>query len=342
MAHMIKDDDSNIIKKCRAHGFCCTYDTKRDFEYKSVTDAIAAVLASRAKQSEKLNQLITRTDEILDPLQKLIDNAGRLTQLSGNGMSLETSRQDVIESYLAQLIKEKSCLDAGLNTLKDVRRVMDRKHIRVPVIGVINSGKSTFLHSALGGGMSDKVKGNLFPSAGAHMSCTGTRTVLIYDKDSKDVEVVAKFKDKAAFLNDCKQSVSRMAGVLEKLEVSNRFPEIYRLQDAFTDGADPIALLNRYYQSVEFHNLCNMRYKDEWDAESVHDFCSLVHFSKDQDYSEDRKDFGTPKTTFSVSGLIKAWNEGTSYSLQIPSDHEFRAVRNFVCKYDPDMGQGAK
>lgn len=340
MAHKIKEDDDNIIKKCNNYGFCCTYDMKNNFNYKSVTEAIAAVLKSRETQSEKLNKSIIRTNKIKESLQELIESTEELTKILGNNIALEANHQNMISSYRNRLAEENSCLNENLSKLEEVKRVMDRKNIRVPVVGVINSGKSTFLHSALGGSLNDKVKENLFPSAGAHKSCTGTRTVLIYDNNLEDVKVVAKFKDKPTFWKDCKQSICRMIKVLENLKVANQFPEIYDLQENFISGFDPIALLNGYYQSAEFNTLCKTHYQDERVAESVHDFCSLVHFSKNQDYSEDEMDLGTPKNEFSISNLIKSWNEGESYSMQIPSDNEFELVKKFVCKYDPNMKQG--
>jgi len=340
MAHNFMEDDTNIIQKCHNYGFCCTYDTESKFSHESVKDAIAAVLASRSKQSEKLDRLITRTDKILEPLQGLIHSAKELAKVSGNGIGLENSYQDAIETYQERLAKEMNCLVKNLGTLEDAKRVMDRKYIRVPVVGVINSGKSTFLHSALGGNMSDTVKKNLFPSGKGHKSCTGTRTVLIYDNNSQGVRVIARFKDKLTFRNDCRQSVRRMINVLEALKVSGQFPEIYHLQDHIAEESDVIALLGEYCQSTEFKALCKIQYKDERDAESVKDFCSFVHFAKNQDYAEDKMDVGMPKNYFNMSDLITSWKEGTNYSIQIPSQREFERVKNFVCKYDPDMKQG--
>jgi hypothetical protein len=342
MAHSFMEDDGNIIKKCREYGFCCTYDPESSFRHESVTDAIEAVLTSRAKQSEKLGSVISRTAGLMDPLQELILSAKELAQVAGSGTGLEHNDQDAIESCRKRLVKERDSLARNLSTLEEAQGVMERKYIRVPVVGVINTGKSTFLHSALGGGMSDAVKENLFPSAGAHKSCTGTRTVLIYDNDTEGVMVLARFKDKLTFLNDCRQSVRRMRKVLESLDAAGRFTELCGLQEKLTNESDAIALLSRYYQSEEFKDLCNIQYKDERDAESVHDFCSFVHFSKNQDYSEDRMDLGAAKNYFSMSDLMKSWEEGTGYSIQIPPEHEFELVKNFVCKYDPGMEPGAK
>lgn len=243
MAHNHMEDDANIIKKCHDYGFCCTYDTEGKFSHESVKDAIAAVLASRAKQSEKLGRLITRTDKIMNPLQDLIRSAKELAKVSANGTGLESNNQDVIETYHDRLVNEMDCLTRNLGMLEDAKRVMDRKYIRVPVVGVINSGKSTFLHSALGGNMSDTVKKNLFPSGKGHKSCTGTRTVLIYDNSSEGVRVIARFKDKHTFRNDCRQSVRRMVKLLEALNVSGQFPEIYNLQDSIDGETDVMALL---------------------------------------------------------------------------------------------------
>ena len=75
MAHSFMEDDGNIIKKCREYGFCCTYDPESSFRHESVTDAIEAVLTSRAKQSEKLGSVISRTAGLMDPLQELILSA---------------------------------------------------------------------------------------------------------------------------------------------------------------------------------------------------------------------------------------------------------------------------
>lgn len=341
MAHNRMEDDANIIKKCHDYGFCCTYDTEGKFSHESVKDAIAAVLASRSKQSEKLGRLITRTDKIMNPLQDLIRSAKELAKVSANGTGLESNNQDVIETYHDRLVNEMDCLTRNLGTLEDAKRVMDRKYIRVPVVGVINSGKSTFLHSALGGNMSDTVKKNLFPSGKGHKSCTGTRTVLIYDNSSEGVRVIARFKDKHTFRNDCRQSVRRMVNLLEALNVSGQFPEIYNLQDSIDGETDVMALLGGYCQSAEFKTLCKIQYKDERDAESVKDFCSFVHFAKNQDYAEDSMDHGTPKNYFNVGELIKSWKEGTNYSVQISPECEFALVKNFVCKYDPEMKQGS-
>lgn len=69
MAHNLMEDDANIIKKCHDYGFCCTYDAESKFRHESVKDAIAAVLASRSSQSEKLGRLIAGTDKVMGPLQ---------------------------------------------------------------------------------------------------------------------------------------------------------------------------------------------------------------------------------------------------------------------------------
>lgn len=342
MAHKYAEDDANITKKCRDYGFCCTYDESGEFSRESVTDAIAAVLASRSKQSERLGRLIARTDKIMDPLQKLIHSAAKLAKISGSNIGLENNCQDVIETCQKRLAKEMDCLSRNLDTLKEARRVMERKYIRVPVVGVINSGKSTFLHSALGGEVNKAVKENLFPSAGAHKSCTGTRTVLIYDSGTQGVVVHAKFKDRLTFINDCRQSARRMAVVLEKLNVAGQYTELNRLKDRLTDDCNIIALLSAYHESAEFKALCKIQYKDERDAESVHDFCSFVHFSKNQDYSEDRMEQGTHKKYFSLNDMTKGWEKGTGGSVQIPSQNDFELVKHFVCKYDPGMKQGAE
>ncbi len=340
MAHQITGDDNNIIQKCRDYGFCCTYDEKSGFRHESVTDAIAAVLASREKQAERLGRLVARTDKIMDPLDKLIHCTGELAGISDGDAGQEIAHKDAFASYQDQLLTERDCLAANLHTLKEIKRIMERKNIRVPVVGLINAGKSTFLNSALGD-MDEAIKRNLFPSANGLKSCTGTRTVLIYDDHTKGVTVTARFKDKAAFLNDCRQSVSRMVQVLERLHVDDRFSQIKKLKKDLTDGSDPIALLNEYYQSPEFRVLLKTQNKEERDEESIHDFCSFVYFSKNQDYSERNMDSGTLKDFFQVKDLIKSWNEHTSYSLQIPSNHMFGLVKNFVCKYDPHMEQGA-
>ena len=65
MAHNLMEDDANIIKKCHDYGFCCTYDAESKFRHESVKDAIAAVLASRSSQSEKLGRLIAGTDKVM-------------------------------------------------------------------------------------------------------------------------------------------------------------------------------------------------------------------------------------------------------------------------------------
>ncbi|MCI9047642.1 MAG: hypothetical protein HFG71_10300 [Hungatella sp.] len=339
MAHQIVGDDLNIIQKCRDYGFCCTYDQESKFRQESVTDAIAAVLASREKQAEKLGRLVARTDKIMDPLDKLIDCAKELTGIPERDGGQEINHKDVFASYQNRLLAERDCLADNLRALKETKRVMERKNIRVPVVGLINAGKSTFLNSALGD-MDEAVKKNLFPSANGHKSCTGTRTVLIYDDHTDGVMVTARFKDKAAFLNDCRQSVIRMTEVLERLHAADRFAGIKKLKKDLTDGSDPIALLNGYYQSPEFRALCKTQNKEERDEESIHDFCSFVYFSRNQDYSEHNMDSGTFKDFFQVNDLIKSWNDHTSYSIQIPSDNNFSLVKNFVCKYDPHMKQG--
>lgn len=340
MAHQMTGDDNNIIQKCRNYGFCCTYDPQSELRHESVTDAIAAVLASRKKQAERLGRLVDRTDKLMAPLTKLIDCTKELTGISGGDIGQETSHKDIFASYHSQLLAERDCLAANLHTLKDTKRVMERKNIRVPVVGLINAGKSTFLNSALGD-IDEEVKKNLFPSANGHKSCTGTRTVLIYDDHTEGVMVTARFKDKPVFLNDCRQSVSRMIQVLKDLQVADRFAQIKKLERDLTEGSDPIALLRGYYQSPEFGILCNAHYKDERYEESIHDFCSYVYFSRNQDYSEHNMDSGTRKDFFQVKELIKSWNDHTSYSIQIPSDHKFDLVKNFVCKYDPHMGPEA-
>lgn len=341
MAHKLGTDDNNIIKKCHEYGFCCTYDKENRFDYKSVTDAIAAVLASREKQSEKLNTLIIGTNKIMDPLQKLIGCAEELVRISAKSAGPGTGIQEGTESYADQLTEKRGCLDRNLRKLKEVKKVMDRKYIHVPVVGVINSGKSTFLHSALGGNINDKKKENLFPSAGDLKSCTGTRTVLIYDNRTEGVQAIAKFKDKVTFINDCRQSVRRMIEVLksEELEAAGPFTKIQELEKNLKEDSDPITLLNGYSQSAEFKSICKIRYKDERYVESVHDFCSFVYFSRNQNYSEDTMDLGTTNPVFQVDSLVKNWKEGTGYSLQIPADHDFEQVKNFVCKYNPAKDQ---
>ncbi len=340
MAHNLMEDDANIIKKCHDYGFCCTYDAESKFRHESVKDAIAAVLASRSSQSEKLGRLIAGTDKVMGPLQELVHGAKELAKFSAHGAGAENDCQDVIGTYQEQLAKEMDCLAENLSTLEGAKRVMDRRYIRVPVVGVINSGKSTFLHSALGGGMSDTMKENLFPSAGGHQSCTGTRTVLIYDNDLEGLMVLAKFKDKLTFVNDCRQSIRRMINVLERLNLSGQYPGIYELQDNIAEGADVISLLGGYCQSAEFKALCKIQYKDARDAESVWDFCSFVHFSKNQDYTEDEMARGIQKNYFNLGDLTKSWKEGTDYGVQISLEHEFELVKNFVCKYDPDIKEG--
>lgn len=342
MAHNFMEDDANIIKKCHDYDFCCTYDADGRFSHESVEDAVAAVLASRGRQSEKLGGLIARTDKLLAPLQELIRSAGELAKVFGNGAGLENDYQDAIGTYQERLVKEMDCLTRNLGTLENAKRVMDRRYIRVPVVGVINSGKSTFLHSALGGGISDAVKKNLFPSGGGHQSCTGTRTVLIYDHSLEGLTVLARFKDRLTFLNDCRQSVCRMINVLENLNMAGQYPEIYRLREGLTEDSDVISLLSGYCQSAEFKALCNIQYKDARDAESVWDFCSFIHFSRNQNYAEDKLEQGTSKQYFDMKGLVKSWQEGTSYSVQIPSEHDFDLVKHFVCKYDPDIKQGMR
>ena len=340
MAHQITGDDNNIIQKCQNYGFCCTYDSKSKIRHESVTDAIAAVLASREKQVERLGRLVERTDKIMAPLEKLIDCTEELTRISSGYAVREADHKDVFASYKNQLLTERDSLAANLYTLKDTKRVMERKNIRVPVVGLINAGKSTFLNSALGD-INETIKRNLFPSANDHKSCTGTRTVLIYDDHTEGVTVTARFKDKSVFLNDCRQAVSRMIQVLKDLQADDRFVQIKKLEKDLTDDADPVALLKGYYQSPEFSILCKAHYKDERYEESIYDFCSYVYFSRNQDYSEHNMDSGTLKEFFQVKDLIKSWNDHSSYSIQIPSDNNFEMVKNFVCKYDPHMEQRA-
>ena len=98
MAHQIVGDDLNIIQKCRDYGFCCTYDQESKFRQESVTDAIAAVLASREKQAEKLGRLVARTDKIMDPLDKLIDCAKELTGIPERDGGQEINHKDVFAS----------------------------------------------------------------------------------------------------------------------------------------------------------------------------------------------------------------------------------------------------
>lgn len=336
MPHIIQEDDPNIIQKCRDYGFCCTYDPEGDFRQESVKEAIAAVLASREEQSGELGKMIARTNGIMEPLQKLIASTGDLAEASNKGMGMEASHHDLIESYYGQLVKEKDCLEANLRTLEESKRVMDRKNIRVPVVGLINSGKSTFLHSALGS-TDDKKKKNLFPSAGAIKSCTGTRTVLIYDDHTEGIVVVARFKDRLTFQNDCQQSIHLLVKKLAELGIADQFPKIAGLRKEFENGADAIELLKEYYLSAEFKNLCKVRNSDERAMESVCDFCSFVYFSKNQDYSEDTMEEGRPKSAFHIDDLIKSWEENTSYSMQIPSENNFASVKTFVCKYDTDV-----
>lgn len=336
MSHRMQEDDSNIIQKCRGYGFCCTYDEEGEFRQESVKEAIAAVLASREEQSGELGKIIARTKGIMEPLQKLITSTSDLADASNKGMGMEASHHDLIESYYGQLVKEKDCLETNLCTLEESKRVMDRKNIRVPVVGLINSGKSTFLHSALGR-TDDKKKKNLFPSAGAIKSCTGTRTVLIYDDHTEGIEVVARFKDRLTFRNDCQQSIQFLVKKLTELEIADQFPKIATLRKDFENGTDAIELLKEYYLSSEFKNLCKVRNSDERAMESVCDFCSFVYFSKNQDYSEDNMEEGRPKSAFHIDDLIKSWEEDTSYSMQIPSENDFASVKTFVCKYDTDV-----
>lgn len=159
MAHHMEGDDKNIIQKCRKYGFLCTYDQESSFRNESVTDAIDAVLASRAEQSEKLGGLIARTNKIMDPLEKLISC---MKELTGISIKQETVHKDVFASYKKMLIDEKDCLALNLGVLKKTQKVMERKNIRVPVVGLINAGKSTFLDSAVGN-IDKEVKKNLFP-----------------------------------------------------------------------------------------------------------------------------------------------------------------------------------
>lgn len=341
MAHKMGADDNNIIKKCREYKFCCTYDEEKKFQYESVTDAIYAVLASREQQSEKLHQLIARTDRVMVPLQKLIDCAKELDELAGKDAGPGTGILNGIGLYVEQLEKKSGCLEKNLHELENAKRVMDRKYIHVPVVGVINSGKSTFLHSALGGRVSDRIKENLFPSGGALTSCTGTRTVLIYDDHSEGIQATAIFKDKAAFINDCKRSVRRMIEAVEEEDPGRAglFSKIQKLEKDLTEASEPIALLKNYYQSAEFKSLCKIRYKDERHMESVYDFCSFVHFSMDENYWENRLDSGMPNHVLCTDDLVKSWEEGTNYSLQISSEDDFAQVKSFVCKYNPDIKQ---
>lgn len=339
MAHHIEEDDRNIIQKCRDYGFLCTYDPQGNFRNESVTDVIAAVLASRAEQSEKLGRLVDRTNKMIGPLEKLISCTKKLAGISGGGTGQETAPKDVFASYGKRLVEEKDCLVDNLRTLKEIQKVMERKNIRVPVVGLINAGKSTFLDSALGN-MDQEIKKNLFPSGGAHRSCTGTRTVLIYDDHTEGVTVTARFKDKPAFMKDCRQAVCRMIRVLEKLNIADQFPQLKKLRDCLTEESDPIDLLNRYYKSNEFHDLCRKQYKDEREEEAIHDFYSFVYFSRNQDYSENNMDSGKIKDFFRVSDLTKSWNGHTGYSMTIPPDHKFGLVKKFVCKYDPRTEQG--
>lgn len=338
MAHHMEMDDENIIQECRKNGFLCTYDPESSFRKENVTEAIEAVLKSRGEQAEKLGGIIFRTEKIMGPLEKLIGCMKELTGISDGDIKQETAHKDVFVSYKKRLIDEKDCLASNLDILKETQEVMKRKNIRVPVVGLINVGKSTFLDSALGN-IDEEVKKNLFPSAGDHKSCTGTRTVLIYDDHTEGVTVTARFKDKLTFIRDCRQSVCRMIQILQELKIANQFPQIQKLKYDLTDNSDPIALLDSYSESKEFQNLCKNPYKNERDEESINDFCSFIYFSRNQDYSENLKGNlkENMKNFFSVSKLTDSWNNHTNdgHSMDIPPEHKFELVKKFVCKYDP-------
>lgn len=215
---------------------------------------------------------------------------------------------------------------------------MDRTNIRVPVVGIINSGKSTFLRSALGDIDQEKKK-NLFPSAGALKSCTGTRTILIYDEEKKGVTVTARFKDEAEFRFDCRQAAVRMKEILG--ENASKYPLLCKLEKSLEEKTEnPIQLLRKYQDSGEFQKLFDADAiqfsEDIW--ESVHNFCSMVLFSRSQNYSEDDMPCGLEwkELDFEADELVQSWEEGAPYSKEISPDNNFGLVKRFVCKYNPD------
>ncbi len=334
MAHIKQADDENIIVKCRENGFYCTYDPEPDpgmFHQGDVQDAIQGVLKSRREQAGRLEEMLRRADSVEEPLDRLIGCAEELA----NDQTIEDGIKESLRQHKDQLVEKKNSLEENTAVLEDVKTIMDRTNIRVPIVGIINSGKSTFLRSALGDIDQEKKK-NLFPSAGALKSCTGTRTILIYDDGKKGVTVTARFKDEAEFRFDCRQAVVRMREILGGN--ASAYPELCRLEESLEEKTEnPVQLLRKYQDSGELRKFGAIPFSEDiW--ESVHNFCSMVHFSKSQDYSEKDMSCGLAweGLGFRADELVQSWMEGTPYSREISPENDFGLVKRFVCKYNPD------
>ncbi len=334
MAHNRQADDENIIAKCREYGFYCTYDLEPDpalFHQGDVQDAIQGVLKSRREQAGRLEEMLRRAGSVAEPLDRLI---GCAEELANDG-TIEDGIKETLRQHKDQLAEKKNSLEKNTAVLEEVKAIMDRTNIRVPVVGIINSGKSTFLRSALGDIDQEKKK-NLFPSAGALKSCTGTRTILIYDDGKKGVTVTARFKDEEEFRFDCRQAVVRMKEILGGN--AGAYPELCRLEESLEEKTvNPVQLLRKYQDSGELRKVAAIPFSEDiW--ESVHNFCSMVHFSRNQDYSEKDMSRGLAweGMGFRADELVQSWTEGTPYSMEISPENDFGLVKRFVCKYNPD------
>lgn len=345
MVHMPQADDPNIIQVCRKNNkalrenkYFCTFDEDyyNEEQQQDVTAAITAVVESRHREFEWMGKVVNQSKNVINQLSELIQRTDKLIDIADSKDNVCIVATEIQE----QLQRELKTLEENNEVLSDSRRVMERENIRVPVVGVINSGKSTFLRSALGS-ENKQITDNLFPTAGVQKSCTGTCTVLVYDNKTDKLTVKVWFKNKKEFIESCKKATDNLIKELKDTYLLNlkSYPMLQDLKENLEKSKieDIITVLSNYGKTREFISICRLNWVDK--TEIINSFCSMIHFVKNETFMETARDQGNFNSLIDIKKLKQSWVEGTNSPQIIPDNNYYKDIKQYVCKFDPENPQ---